>query len=214
MNFLISLVLVGCELQGMIEFRSHAPRVGSCWAWWFHSFMGSMWEGQLASALSPDSGQMWLVILIMTCEYWLCSVGDGDGGGDFMTGSGTILFKAWDTRSGVANIPNSWLGRTRVEFSQLFGSVIVADASDMQASLLPLANWHESQLPFDPTSQTRLELPGHQLEGETREGRKKRDSNLPLKYVSNSSASLPHFHQQLQSGMVISRQVIVLLPRS
>lgn len=55
--------------------------------------MGSMWEGPLISALSSHSGQMPLLILIMTYEYWLCSIEDGDGG-DFMTGSEMILFKA------------------------------------------------------------------------------------------------------------------------
>lgn len=33
------------------------------------------------------------LILIRACAYWLWSTGDGDGG-DFMTGSEMILFKA------------------------------------------------------------------------------------------------------------------------
>lgn len=46
-----------------------------------------------SSSLFPFRLNMPL-ILMTTCERWLCSTRDGDGGGDFMTGSGMILFKA------------------------------------------------------------------------------------------------------------------------
>lgn len=85
------LVLVGRALEELIKVRFPPPQ--SRWAQgWFHSFMGSMWEGQLIPAPSCHPGQMPALILIRTCEYQLCSTGDGDGG-DFMTGSEVILFK-------------------------------------------------------------------------------------------------------------------------
>lgn len=60
-----------------------------------------------------------------------------DGGGDLMTGSVQSLRS---TSSEAASTPDSWLGCTGVQSSQLFGSIIVAATAEMQASLLPLAN--------------------------------------------------------------------------
>lgn len=60
-----------------------------------------------------------------------------EGGGDLMMGSVQSLRSA---SSEPTNTPDSWLGRPGVQSSQLFGSLIVAATTEMQASLLPLAN--------------------------------------------------------------------------
>lgn len=78
--------------------------------------------------------------------------------------------------------------------------------SEMQASLCLLQTSINVNQALALTSWTWSQWRGHQFEDETREGRKKWNSNLPLKYVSNSSASFPHFHQLLQTSTVISQQ--------
>lgn len=76
---------------------------------------------------------------VLPCKTWHCLTGDGDGGGDFVAGPGMILAKPQEIHA--PELPASldpacfWVHST-------------AAASETQASLLPLANWHKSRPHF------------------------------------------------------------------